>query len=118
MDEGITMADPKEVNFHYIKAPQYAEHPMHGIFGGVTTSGQVSMSIFSERQPLPKILTTELIPVEGEPGAFTPGGESRSGLDGLIRFVHNTYYLDINMAKAMRAWLDDKIATFEGLNNA
>ncbi|ATP19772.1 hypothetical protein [Sphingobium yanoikuyae] len=118
MKEGFAVASNPEMKFHYIKAPQYSEFPMHGVFGGVTTNGQISMAIFSERIPLPKVLTNELTPVEDDPGAYQLTSEKREGLDGVVRFVHNNYYFDLNMAKALRDWLDDKIGTIEGLTHA
>jgi len=110
-------ANPK-IKFHYIKSPQYSEHPLHGVYGGMTASGQISMSVFSERAPLPKILTTEVALVEGGDGEYEMKGESREGLDGAVRFVHTTLYFDLAMARSIRKWLDDKIATFEALIDA
>lgn len=91
---------------------------MHGVYGGITANGTISMAVFSERQALPKVLTSELSPSVDEPGAFDVLSETREGLDGPVRFVHNTYYFDIELARSIRDWLDDKINSYDRMRDA
>lgn len=96
---------------HYIKSPNLVELPMHGAFGGINSStGQVAMSIFSERGPLPRLLEFD---IDSDGNSFEVSRESK---DGIIRNVTATLYFDINTAIAMRSWLDEQIAEFVDKN--
>ncbi|HEX7852092.1 MAG TPA: hypothetical protein VF503_00165 [Sphingobium sp.] len=111
------MDDPKNISAHYVKSPTFNEHPLHGVYGGVTTAGLISMAVFSERMPIPTKIEMELTPVDGVPGAFQAAAERLEGKDGIVRFVHGVYYLDVEMAKSVMAWLADKVKSFEDLKN-
>jgi len=111
------MEENPKIRFHYIKSPSFDEHPLHGIYGGISVQGQIAMAAFSQRMPIPVTIENDLIPVEGEPGAFTTSSDRSEGKDGMIRFVHGVYYFDVEMAKSLRDWLDDKINAIEGMRN-
>lgn len=112
------MAEPTNISAHYVKSPSFDEHPLHGIYGGVTTAGVISMALYSERMPIPTRMDLEIKPVEGAAGIFEPSGEAVHGKEGIVRFVHGVYYLDVQMAKAMIGWLVDKVNAFEEMRVA
>lgn len=97
---------PDSPKFHYIKSATCADIPVHGAFGGINpVTGQVVMSVFSERSPIPKSIVYEAGP-DGEQG------EHREGLDGMVRSVNAVMYFDINVAMALHQWLGQKIDVF------
>ena len=112
------MDDNPKIKFHYIKSPSFNEHPLHGIYGGVSAEGTIAMAVFSQRMPIPTSIENDIVPVSGEEGVFTVSADRPEGRDGMVRFVHGMYYFDMTMAKSMRDWLDDKIRTMEGFQNA
>ncbi|MBM1222052.1 hypothetical protein JQU17_17785 [Ponticoccus sp. SC2-23] len=89
---------------HYIKSQSLVELPVHGGYGGINTSnGQLALSVFSERAPLPRVIEFD--------GEGTE--EARESKDGIVRNVTATLYFDINTAIALRNWLDEKIGQFK-----
>ena len=95
------------VKIHYIKSAYIQEIPVHGVFGGINiATGQVAMSVFSERGPLPKVVEVEQV----EGNAQSEVG--RESLDGVIRNVTATMYFDINVALSLHQWLTEKIEQF------
>ncbi|MFL6760370.1 hypothetical protein [Sphingomonas sp.] len=99
---------PTKVTFHYIKVPNFSEHPLHGVYGGITPHG-ISMALFSERPVIPQELDAELVPVEGEPGTMTLRDVAKRGKEGAVRSVHAVYHFDIDLAESMIGWLQEKV---------
>lgn len=98
--------DGAAISFHYIKSTHCIDIPVHGAFGGINpASGQVVMSVFSERTPIPQV-------IHYEPGDGGERIESREGKDGMIRSVNAVMYFDINVAMALHEWLGQKIGVF------
>lgn len=106
----------KTITAHYVKSPHFDEHPMHGIYGGMTASNQIAMAVYSERMAIPQQMEIDLREVEGQ--GLQMISERANGKEGAVRFVHGVYYFDVEMAKAMIVWLADKIQTVEGGLNA
>lgn len=106
----------KTITAHYVKSPHFDEHPMHGIYGGLTAGNQIAMAVYSERMAIPQQMEIDLAQVEGQ--GFQMISERAQGKDGAVRFVHGVYYFDVEMAKAMVVWLADKIQAAEGGQNA
>lgn len=97
-----------EIKFHYIKANDFRVISATGVWGGTTPRGNISMSFFTERTPIPKTISHELTE-EGKLGAET----NRDLLEGVIRDVHINVMVDLPFASSLRDWLDDKIAELE-----
>lgn len=108
------MSDKPKVTAHYIKAPQFSEHPLHGIYGGVTPTGNFVMAAWSERMPIPSEIDLIMEPVEGQPGMFAGVEGERRGKEGIVRTVHSTFHFDLEMAISLRKWLDEKIKAVGG----
>ena len=88
------------VKVHYIKSPNMVELPVHGVFGDINSvTGQVAMTVFSERGALPRIMEFEF-----SEGA-NPVEVRRESLDGVIRNVTATLYFDVNVALKLHEWL-------------
>lgn len=108
------MSDPaqeglSEAKVYFIKTPNYVEIPVHGAFGGINlATGQLHMSMYSERSPLPQELVYQIDPA----GTAQEVLEKRIGKEGPVRIVQVVLHFDINTAVALRNWMNDKIDRF------
>lgn len=106
-----TMSDsPVTVKFDFIKSSLFRVVHADGIFGGMTPKGDIFMSFFSERFPIPTSVVHELKP-SGELGPEVRS--EREGRKGLLREVEVGVYCDLEVAKAVHKWLAEKIADAE-----
>ena len=102
---------PKEVTFHYIKSAGFRVVHADGVWGGATPRGYVAMNFFSERAPIPKSLTHEIMK-DGNLGEE----KQQSSRDGFVREVEVEVLIDLAMARSLIPWLQEKINFFEQLN--
>jgi hypothetical protein len=102
--------------FHYIKSPEYREISAHGALGGPTPRGDIWMSLFGERYPIPRIVEYA---VAGKPGDAITIDESTAqptnveSRQGVIRHVEVTVYMTSDMAKRLHGWLGKQIEVVE-----
>lgn len=106
---------PPQIPFHYIKSYYYRVVHADGAFGGVTTRGLIHMDLFSERNPIPQMMTHQVQP-DGRLGEEIPGGTVRR--EGVVREVEVGATMDLHTAKALLTWLQDKIDVLEKHNSA
>jgi hypothetical protein len=117
VEQVLAAASPANIQFHYIKSPDYREIACHGVLGGPTPHRVIWMSLFSERFPIPRVVEYA---INGEPGqevmfdeASKPSSiETRTGV---IRHVEVSAYLDIETAKRVHKWLGEQITQLEGV---
>ena len=106
-------SDPtNKIKFHYIKADSFRVIPASGVWGGVNTRGSIDMTFFTERAPIPKVVSHE-ITSEGQLGMEV----DRKTKEGLVRDVQVSVLIDLPFAKSFRDWLDDKINELESRKN-
>ncbi len=83
---------------------------MDGIYGGLTPRGEIYMDIFIEKNVSPEFVTHKI----EETGEL--GGEIDKKVEnGILREVECSMIMNIDMAKSLRKWLDDKITDREKL---
>jgi hypothetical protein len=106
------------LQFHYIKGPSYRETSCHGAFGGPTPQGKLWVAFFTERNPLPKRIEYEVDPPA--PGTTTVEFEEAKSnahhiesLQGVIRHVEFSTYMDLDTARRVRDWLSANIDQIE-----
>jgi len=102
-----------EIEFHFEKGALFRVISVDGTFGGVSpASGKIHMSVYNERQPLPKKVTHSL----GSSGDLGPElVEKRVVRSGLFREVEADLVMDLDVALAVRSWLDTKIKEAQDL---
>jgi len=110
------MKEDKERNkitFKYVIPEHIQDLYINGAYGGVGHAGSlIYMHVYSERRPIPKALTHALTDERrlGEELERKIGGD-------MIRLVQASLVMNIETARAIRDWLDEKIIYLEGLKN-
>ncbi len=94
--------------YHYIKANAFRVVHVDGVIGGPTPSGNVQVSVFSERAPLPTLAEHEVTDL-GD-GGFKVGRQiSSEGKDGFVREVEVAMMMNLTMTKRLHRWLGQQI---------
>ena len=101
---------PEEIRFDYIKGNHYRVVHADGVFGGITHRGLIWATIYSERGAIPVQVT---YPVTPERKLGPELMKKRSVRDATIREVECSLMMDLNLARSLRGWLDEKIGTLE-----
>lgn len=104
--------NPEKVRFEYIKSSLFRMIHADGAYGGVTPRLGVFLSFFSERPPIPKVLVHHIKP-DGTVGEEIK--EEREGRKGIIREAEFGVVLDLDVAKSLTAWLQQKIDEIESI---
>jgi hypothetical protein len=103
--ESETAEGTPRISFNYRKSPAFRTVHSDGVFGGVSPKGLITMTFFSERAPIPQQVTHEL--VAGRLGKELE--ELRVSLEGILREAEVCVVLDIDMARVLVGWLQEKI---------
>ena len=100
------MTEKQKIPFHYIKSNFFRVIHADGAVGGVTPSGDIFFSLWSQRNPIPKLVVHEL----GEEG--TLGEEllsERETRQGLVREVEIGVGMSPETARGLVEWLTKKL---------
>ena len=95
---GEAAASAEKLQFHYQKALSY--HTIHadGAVGSITPRGHVALTFFNERGVIPR--TTSRPILSETDGTVTLGNEEyEDSLDGVMRQIEVTVFLDLNSVK-------------------
>lgn len=102
----IEQRGPTQVEFHYIKSGLFRVVHVDGAWGGATPRGHITMSVFSERGPIPQRLVHQI----NDDGTL---GEQVSLVSktGIIREVEVELVIDLEAARSISDWLTKNIKT-------
>ena len=101
---------PKELRFDYIKSNYFRVVHADGVYGGVSPTGSVWATFWSQRGAIPTQSVYNVTP-DGKLGQEDI--ERRVGRDAIIREAEVVVMLDVTFARTLRGWLDDKIKAIE-----
>ena len=101
----------QSIEIHYIKDKHYRIYHVDGAFGGFTPKGNLHLSLFVERSPIPQ-KTIHKITEEGNLGEIT----DRTSKSGIIREMECGLVMNIETAQQIKDWLEDKLNQFEELS--
>jgi hypothetical protein len=99
-------ADKDKVKFHYIKSNDFRVVHVDGVFGGVTPTGDIFVSVFNQRPPIPNV-TVQPVKENGELGEEILS--ERVSRDGIIRELEVGLAMRPDVAEAMIRWLQDRL---------
>jgi|WetSurMetagenome_2_1015567.scaffolds.fasta_scaffold439536_2 hypothetical protein len=107
---GIRLNTPDSVAFDYIKSNFFRVIHIDGVHGGISPKlNMIQMALFSERQAIPQ--SEKFALKKGQLGEI----ESKKTREAIIREVEVEALMDIDVARALRQWLDEKIQLREEL---
>jgi hypothetical protein len=104
-----------KAKFDFIKSPAFRVIHADGMFGGPTPRGNLFISFYSERFPIPTSTVHE-VKASGELGEEIRS--ERTGRTGVLREVEVGVECDLEVAKAFSTWLQQKIGEIEKLQAA
>jgi len=101
-----------ELEFNFEKSNFFRSIHVDGFFGGVSPANLLlHMAVFNERQPIPQKV---FHPVKD--GVLQPETmEKRVVRSGLFREVEADLIMNMEVAMALRAWLDEKITEMQNM---
>jgi len=100
---------PKDVTFQYKISDNYVIYSIDGIHGGLNAQGDVIVSFFSERQPVPR---REKYKTKKD-GTLDPTPIEVERTTDVIRNVNFGVALKPNVARSIGKWLVERADEFE-----
>ena len=101
---------PEKLRVEFIKGNLFRVIHADGAFGGITPRLELFIAFYSERFPIPKVLTYEMSP-EGIPTKEL--SSERESKEGVIRECEIGVVVDLPIAKSFLQWLTEKVAELE-----
>lgn len=106
-DENISN-EREEISFKYVKANFFRVIHADGAWGGLSPRGDIHIAFYNERAAIPDY-STFVVNAKGkilEPEQFEAASK-------LVREVEADIVIDLITARALRAWLSNKIEAIE-----
>jgi hypothetical protein len=101
---------PNKLRIEYKKSNAFRVVHADGAYGGTSPRLQLFIAFYSERFPIPQVLTYET----SDSGApIREIAAERESKEGVFREVEVGVTLDINAAKGFAVWLNEQIAELE-----
>ncbi len=105
-------AAQNQIKFDFIKTSYFRSIHADGVWGGVNGHLDIAMAFFSERPAIPQQIT---VPIEnGKLGNELE--EKRIGRDTVVRDVEISVTMNVEVARAFRQWLDERIRAVDEIN--
>ncbi len=98
--------DKNQISFDLIKGNFFRVFPVDGIFGGIGPRGQLRMTFFSERWPIPKRMVCK-ITEDGEMKEEIR--ELRETREAVVRELEVEVVMDLATAKGIADWMHHTI---------
>ncbi len=106
---------PSSITSHHIKSNYFRVIHADGAIGGFTPRGQIFFNLYSERPPVPEITVHAV--QNGQLGKeITEGRPPLSA--GILRELEVGVIMDVNVAKALVTWLNERIKIYDELQSA
>ena len=93
---------PGAIDFHFIKSAHYRVIHADGVWGGVTPSGNIALSIFSERLPIPTLVKNR---IKDDSQIGEEIAEERNTRTGVVREVETEVIMNKATATVFLDWL-------------
>jgi hypothetical protein len=106
------MAGTDKIKFHYIKGNFFRVIHADGAFGGISPTGDIFFSLFSQRPPIPQ-LTVQPLKESGELGDEII--EDRVTKEGFIREIEVGISIRPEVAESLIKFLQEKVEQYNKL---
>lgn len=110
----MSSTEKDKVKFHYLKANYFRVVHMDGVFGGLSPTGDIFMSIFSQRPPIPQI-TVQPVKENGELG--DEALSERIVKEGVVREIEVGIAVRPEIAETLIKWLQEKVDQYKSLQS-
>ena len=97
-----------KITFHYIKADNFHSILSTGVIGGITVNSLIDMNFFTDRVTIPQQLTFEV-----DKNGVILNECHRETKEGAVREVHFGALINLETAKSLIKWLNEKIDILE-----
>lgn len=97
------------VTFEYIKSHDYKVHRVHGGIGGPNAYGEIVLSLYFERSPIPKKATHQI----SNQGVLDNNATDLEIKNSVIRDVLFGVSLHPGHARSLAQWLNDSADSLE-----
>jgi hypothetical protein len=101
---------PEKLRVEFVKGNLFRVVHADGAYGGITPRLDLFITFYTERFPIPKVLTFEMSP-EGVPAKEV--SSERESKEGVIRECEIGVVVDLPIAKSFLQWLTEKVAELE-----
>lgn len=104
-----TYMEKKKIKLKYVIPKDYNPFYSNGVFGGLTTQGEININFFLERHDFPD---EELYEVDEKGGLSLqkkPVGKSTGKPSQIVRHVSTGVILTPEVAKSVYDWLGEKL---------
>ena len=115
MADSPKIADSQKIKVDYTKGTSFRVMHSDGAFGGITPQGDIIVSFYHERHPLPTSMTYEVNP-EGAIGKEVRA-ERMSEARNMVRELEAAVHLKPEVAKSLAEWLLEKVKLAEKLRD-
>ena len=107
------MSEKPKITFNYHFSENYNPVYVKGAYGGIGPKGELIVNFFLERQGIPKSHTHEI----NKDGSLNAEPESvpKDPLTNVIRFIQTGIILNMDSAKHIHDWLEQKIDDLQNL---
>ena len=102
----ITFKPGDEIEFHYIKSPQFRSFHADGVVGSLTPGETITIAFYNERVAIP----TKVVHSLTKEGGLGPELESRrEGKSGFARELDAVAILSLKSAAILYRWLGQRL---------
>ena len=106
---------PSSITLSYIKSNYFRVVHADGAIGGFTPRGEIFVSLYSERAPLPNV-TVQAVE-NGQLGKEIIEQRKGSEGEGILRELEVGVVMDLNVAKSLVTWLEERIKVAEQMRS-
>lgn len=100
-----------EIRFHYQKSPSYRTIHADGAHGGVSPRGYVVVTFYNERNTIPRQGVRRV--TDTDHGRDVGPEEITDTLEGVMRQLEATVFLDLNASREFYRWFGQKVSDLE-----
>jgi len=105
----MTKENKPTITYHYKKANDYKTYHMDGVFGGIVSNGNINFNVFTEKVVVPERITHEISSdMKLKEIKRVPEQQNE-----IIRELQANFIMNIETAKVVKKWLEDKISNLE-----
>jgi len=101
-----------KVKFHFIKGNFFRVVHVDGVFGGLSPTGDIFISVFSQRPPIPQSIV-QPVNERGELGDELLS--ERHIKDGLVREIEVGLTVRPEVAESIIKWLQEKVDQYKAV---